>query len=82
MRDLGTLGGTIGFANWLSNAGDVAGVSDLAGDQTNHPFLWNGSKMIDLGTLGGANGSANWVNDAGAVAGSADLPDGTRHAFL
>jgi probable HAF family extracellular repeat protein len=82
MRDLGTLGGTIGFANWLNNAGDVAGTSDLAGDQTNHPFLWNGSKMVDLGTLGGASGSANWVSDAGAVTGSADLPDGTHHAFL
>jgi probable HAF family extracellular repeat protein len=82
MRDLGTLGGTMGFANWLNNAGDVVGTSDLAGDQTFHPFLWNGTKMIDLGTLGGANGSAIWVSDAGAVTGSADLPGGTHHAFL
>lgn len=82
MRDLGTLGGTISFANWLNNAGEVAGTSDLAGDQTIHPFLWNGSKMIDLGTLGGPNGSANWVSDSGAVTGSADLPDGTHHAYL
>jgi probable HAF family extracellular repeat protein len=82
MRDLGTLGGTIGFANWLNNAGDVAGTSDLAGDQAAHPFLWNGTKMIDLGTLGGTNGSAIWVSDAGTVTGSADLPDGTHHAFL
>jgi len=82
MRDLGTLGGTIGFANWLNNAGEVAGTSDLAGDQTNHPFLWNGSNMIDLGTLGGTNGSANWVSGAGAVTGSADLADGTHHAYL
>jgi len=69
MRDLGTPGGTIGFANWLNNAGDVAGTGDLAGDRRNHPFLWNGTKMIDLGTLGGANGAA-------------DLADGTHHAFL
>jgi probable HAF family extracellular repeat protein len=82
MRDLGTLGGTFGMPNWLNNAGDVAGTSDLAGDQTNHPFLWNGSKMIDLGTLGGANGSASWVSDAGDVAGSADLAAGHHHAFL
>jgi probable HAF family extracellular repeat protein len=82
MRDLGTLGGTIGFANWLNNAGEVAGTSDLPGDQTLHPFLWNGTKMIDLGTLGGANGAANWVSDSGAVAGVADVPDGTHHAFL
>jgi|GEM_PF-5087696 len=69
MRDLGTPGGTIGFANRLNNAGDVAGTGDLAGDRRNHPFLWNGTKMIDLGTLGGANGAA-------------DLADGTHHAFL
>jgi len=82
MRDLGTLGGTVGFANWLNNAGDVVGFTSLAGDQTVHPFLWNGKKMIDLGTLGGDFGLANWVNDAGAVAGIAGLPDGTHHAFL
>src|SRR5215469_2693709 len=83
MRDLGTPGSTIGFANWLNNAGDVAGTSDLAGDQTNHPFLWDGTKMIDLGTLGGANGAAgddaavnapcsngNTVSNNGAVAGN------------
>ena len=82
MRDLGTIGGTIGFGNWLNNAGEVAGFSDLAGDQASHPFLWNGTKMIDLGTLGGANGWGTWVNDAGAVAGSADLPVGHHHGFL
>ena len=85
MRDLGTPGGTIGFANWLNNAGDVAGTGDLAGDRRNHPFLWNGTKMIDLGTLGGANGAAGddaAVNDAGAVTNNADLADGTHHAFL
>ena len=78
-------GGTIGFANWLNNAGDVAGTGDLAGDRRNHPFLWNGTKMIDLGTLGGANGAASddaAVNDAGAVTGNAGLADGTHHAFL
>jgi probable HAF family extracellular repeat protein len=82
MRDLGTLGGTIGFANWLNNPGDVVGSSDLAGDQAFHPFLWNGTKMIDLGTLGGPSGTANWVSDVGGVAGVADLPDGTHHGFL
>src|SRR5262249_54483065 len=85
MRDLGTLGGTIGSANSLNNAGDVAGWSNPAGDPSHHPFLWNGTKMIDLGTLGGANGAAGddaAVNDAGAVTGNADLADGTHHAFL
>jgi len=82
MRDLGSLGGTVGFANSLNNAGEVVGWSTMAGDQTSHPFLWDGTKLIDLGTLGGDNATANWINDAGAITGIADLPDGTHHAFL
>ena len=82
MRDLGTLGGTIGFANWLNNAGDVVGFSDLAGDQTGHPFLWNGKKLIDLGTLGGDFGFANWVSERGDVVGGAQEPDQNFHGFL
>ncbi len=83
MRDLGNFGGTVSFANWLSNAGEVAGQSNLPGDQSGHPFLWDGRRMVDLGTLGGRNGSANAVNDAGVVVGSADLPTPHVHyAFL
>jgi probable HAF family extracellular repeat protein len=83
MRNLGTLGGTIGFANWLNNHGEVVGQSNLPGDQTVHPFLWaNGGPMRDLGTLGGSNGFANWVNDRGDVAGAAQAADQNFHGFL
>jgi probable HAF family extracellular repeat protein len=82
MHDLGSLGGTLGFAAWLNDAGELAGTSNLAGDHTSHPFLWNGRRMIDLGTLGGDNGSASWVSNSGAVAGSADIPGGEHHGFL
>jgi probable HAF family extracellular repeat protein len=82
MRDLGTLGGTIGFANWLNNRGEVVGVSDLAGDQTGHPFLWANGHMRDLGTLGGDYGFASWVNDRGDVAGAAQAADQNFHGFL
>jgi probable HAF family extracellular repeat protein len=83
MKDLGTLGGTFGFTNWINSRGEVAGLSDLSGDQTFHPFLWNGHRLVDLGTLGGDNGVANWVSDSGMVAGAADVP-GTQahHGFL
>jgi probable HAF family extracellular repeat protein len=83
MRDLGTLGGTFGITNWMNGRGEVAGFSDLAGDNAGHPFLWNGHRLVDLGTLGGDSGAANWVNDGGEVVGSADVPGSqTHHGFL
>lgn len=84
MRDLGSLGGTLGGPadNGLNERGEVVGASNLAGDQISHPFLWNGKKMIDLGTLGGDNGSANGINSAGTVVGTADLASGTHDGFI
>ena len=91
MTDLGTLGGAdtieynlnLGFTNWMNNRGEVVGQSNLAGDQTTHPFLWNGRQMIDLGTLGGDFGNATWVNDAGDVIGNSLLSDETTwNGFL
>lgn len=82
MRDLGSLGGTIGFANWMNNAGQVAGFSTFAGDESGHAFLWNGMRMRDLGTFGGEFSFANYVNDAGHVTGVASLTDGTAHGFI
>jgi probable HAF family extracellular repeat protein len=76
MRDLGTLGGTKGYPNWMNNRGQVVGQSRLVGDHhPGHPFLSNPDRpMKDLGTLGGKTGEAFWINDAGAVVGQADLP--------
>ena len=83
IRDLGTLGGTQGFVNWMNNSGEVVGFSNLAGDQTHHPYLWNGRRLLDLGTFGGVNGNANWISDAGDVVGAADLLGSHTHdAFL
>ena len=83
MQDLGTLGGTNGSTNALNNRGQVAGTSNLPGDQSFHPFLWDRGMLRDLGTFGGSNGQASWMNDEGAVVGYANFPGDTRFdAFL
>jgi len=72
MIDVGSFGGTLGSPGWLNNRGEVVGFSNLAGDATQHPFLWTEAEGIeDLGTLGGTFGFATWVNEAGEVVGAA-----------
>jgi len=84
MIDLGTLGGTCGTPNALNNHGEVVGLSNLAGDQSSHPFRWTKAEgMTDLGTFGGSSGQANWINEAGEIVGSATSQgDQARFAFL
>ena len=85
MVDIGTLGGTIGYPNWMNNRGQVVGFSNQAGDNPNetHAFLWDKKEgLTDLGTLGGIYSSANWINDAGEVVGWATTPSDQTVAFL
>ncbi len=84
MTDLGTLGGTCGFPSWINSRGLVIGVSDLAGDQAQHAFLWTKARgMQDLGTLGGSNSAASLTNDFGEVVGGSYLAgDIQLDAFL
>jgi probable HAF family extracellular repeat protein len=83
MKDLGTLGGTLGFANWMNSRGEVVGGSALRGDQSFHPFLWNGRRLVDLGTLGGRYGQASWISDPGTVVGFAEVASRRAyHGFL
>ena len=78
MIDLGSLGGTFGFAVDVNNRGQVIGNSLLSGDDLSHAFLWPGDDgtMIDLPTLGGTLTEAKAINDAGEVTGASFLPGG------
>ena len=84
MVDMGTLGGALGYPNWINSTGQVVGQSNLAGDKKYHPFLWQKGKAIqDLGTLGGKSGTATWINDAGdAVGGAWTTGNQAFHAVL
>lgn len=83
MLDLGTLGGTYGGPGALNSRGQVAGTSNLAGDQTFRPFFWDRGKLKDLGTLGGSYGQADGINDDGLVVGFAAVAgDSHVDAFL
>ena len=83
MLDIGTLGGTCASTASINNRGQVAGTSNLLGDEILHPFLWEPGKLQDLGTFGGTFGVANWLNDAGEVTGVAStLGDQEFHGFF
>ena len=84
MIDLGTLGGTIGSPSALNNAGQVIGVSNLAGDQSPDPFLWEKGNLIDLATntIGGTIVTANAINDAGEIVGGAAFANAPFDAYL
>ena len=88
VNNLGTLGGTgQSNATSINNAGQVAGSSDMPGDQTYHAFRTAPNSAInpatdDLGTLGGGYSNASSINSSGQVVGSANLPgDTVGHAF-
>jgi len=71
MLDLGSLGGTLGVANWLNNRSQVVGQSNMPGDSSTHPFLWERGSLKDLGSLGGTFGLATSISDSGDIVGGA-----------
>jgi probable HAF family extracellular repeat protein len=88
VTDLGNLGGTgtgVGIlALGINNLGQAVGVSDLAGDETFHAFLWSErTGMQDLGTLPGDVASVGLaINDAGEVTGISFDADFNSRTFV
>jgi len=84
MKDLGTLGGTFGYANWINDAREVVGISTNSGDQALHGFFWRDGVMTDLETVGSdPNSEAKGVNLQGQVVGSSfDCCGNDLHGFL
>jgi probable HAF family extracellular repeat protein len=75
VRSLGTLGGE-SRANALNNRGEVVGVSRVAQNGVQRPFLWRRGAMTDLGVPGGdTNAMASDVSDRGEVVGVAYRPN-------
>jgi probable HAF family extracellular repeat protein len=73
MKDLGTLGGVFGGVAGLNSGGQVAGNSDLEGDQATLGFLWSQGVLTPIPSLGGSFGFAFSLNDSGAVVGFGSL---------
>jgi len=67
----------------INNRGQVVGISDLRGDQTQHGFLWQNGVMNDLGTLSGdVEIWAVGINNKGQVVGFSFDASGNIRAFL
>lgn len=83
LTDIGTLGGDNSTANWINDAGQVAGISDLT-DGTHHAFVWKDGNFTDLGTVGGDPCSnTEYINERGQVIGTSTDCHGTiLHIFL
>jgi probable HAF family extracellular repeat protein len=67
----------------MNERGQTVGRAETTGDQTFHPFLWDGRQLRDLGTLGGNYAEADRINNRGEVTGFS-LPESndTIHTFV
>ncbi len=73
VTNLGTLGGSFGIANGISDRNWVTGIANLQGDKISRAVLWVDDVKVDLGSLGGSDSAANArASLRGLIAGDAD----------
>jgi probable HAF family extracellular repeat protein len=75
LLDIGTLDrdkNGVSAAYAINSSGQVVGYSFMAGNSTQHAFLYQSSVMRDLGTLRGGYSIAWGINAAGDVVGESD----------
>jgi probable HAF family extracellular repeat protein len=84
ITDLGSLlgGENQRMATAINASGQVAGISSLPGNATNHAFLWDDGTVTDLGDLGGEVSYAYGINDVGQVVGDSYIPGYLWRAFI
>jgi probable HAF family extracellular repeat protein len=74
--------GTLAFANWLDDSGEVVGALDTPTGLF-HAALWRKGVLTDLRTLPGDCGSEAWTSNRGVVGGVSVSCDGSLwRAFL
>lgn len=68
--DLGTLGGRLGRAEKINDAGQVVGDATFTGDLIDHAVIWHNGTKSDLGTVGDDACSQGFdINSRGQVVG-------------
>jgi len=78
VKDLGTLGGYLGWATGINATGQVVGFS-LTGSHSiwrqgeTHAFLYTDGAMKDLGALSGCYSVARGINAAGHIVGASSI---------
>lgn len=84
ITDLGTLGGSRGYAQGVNSHGQIVGGTQVVGDVDVHATLWSGGRIIDLGTLRGTLGysAAVAINDSGVIVGGGEWKNYAYHAIL
>ena len=84
MTELGTLGGPSSEADFVNNAGNIAGIANVSSSQTEAFFSKDGTSLDAIVLPLGTSSSVAGINGSGQVVGSSTYGQGLlkQHAFL